>query len=305
MTITSDKVAIGFIGLGIMGSNMARHLLEAGYSVVVSDVREAAAAPLLKLGARWAQKTVEVAQASTVVFTALPGPSDVEAVALGSSGVLENLGPGSTFIDLSTNSPTVVRKIHARGAELGVDVLDATMSGGMHGAATRRLSLIVGGERSVFERCSPILESMSENVMYAGPSGAGAVTKIVNNMISLCASVLIGDALILGVKAGVDLEVLTRIIGKSTGATWRMNESFPRYILKGNFEPGFAVDLAVKDLRLARELASEEGLTSECLDLFEKKYAEAQQRGWGGLHSEAVVKLAEEESGVELRIAQK
>lgn len=299
----SEELSVGFIGLGNMGRNMARHLMDAGYRLAVHDLDEEAAAPFVERGARWAPTVSELARATTTVFTALPEPRDVAGVALGPEGILENLGPGGVFVDLSTNSPTIIRDIYARGGELGIDVMDATMAGGMHGAVTRHLSLIVGGDRPVFERCLPLLESMSDNVMYAGASGSGAVVKIVNNMIALCASILVGDALIMGVKAGVDLGTLTDIIGKSSGATWRMNESFPRYLLKGDFEPGFALDLAVKDLRLAATLADEEGVRSDCLELFKEKYVEAQARGWGRLHSEAVVKLAEEKAGVELRLS--
>ena len=302
MATEEAKPTVGFIGLGVMGRLMAGHLLTAGYPLVVSDLQRAAAEPALARGARWAENAKEVAQTTDVVLTALPEPKDVAAVALGAEGILENLARGKAFIDLSTNSPEVIRGIHDRGLELGIEVLDATMSGGMHGAASRQLSLIVGGEREVYEKYDPLLSAMSEKVLYAGPSGSGAVVKIVNNMISLCSSILIGDALLIGAKAGVDLATMTDIIGKSTGATWRMNESFPRYILKGDFEPGFAVDLAVKDLRLAAELAEHEGLRSACLDLFRERYAEAQARGWGRLHSEAVVRLAEEEAQLELRI---
>jgi 3-hydroxyisobutyrate dehydrogenase len=299
----SEELTVGFIGLGNMGRNMARHLMDAGYRLVVHDLNEEAAGPFVERGARWAPTVRELATATTTVFTALPEPRDVASVALGPEGILENLQSGGVFVDLSTNSPAVIRDIYTRGAELGIEVMDATMAGGMHGAVTRHLSLIVGGDRPVFERCLPLLESMSDNVMYAGASGSGAVVKIVNNMIALCASILVGDALILGVKAGVDLATLTEIIGKSSGATWRMNESFPRYLLKGDFEPGFALDLAVKDLGLAAALAEEEGFRSDCLELFKEKYSEAQVRGWGRLHSEAVVKLAEEKAGVELRLS--
>lgn len=299
----SEELTVGFIGLGVMGRNMARHLMDAGYRLVVHDLSEEAAAPFIERGAGWAPTVSELARATTTVFTALPEPRDVATVALGPEGILQNLPPGGVFVDLSTNSPGVIRDIYARGAELGIDVMDATMAGGMHGAVTRHLSLIVGGDRPVFERCLPLLESMSDNVMYAGTSGSGAVVKIVNNMIALSASILVGDALILGVKAGVDLGTLTEIVGKSSGATWRMNESFPRYLLRGDFEPGFALDLAVKDLRLAAELADEKGVHSDCLELFKETYAQAQVRGWGRLHSEAVVKLAEEKAGVELRLS--
>jgi len=161
---------------------------------------------------------------------------------------------------------------------------------------------MVGGEPAVLERCRSVLEAISDNVVYCGASGAGAVTKIVNNVISLGVTGLVGEALMLGVKAGVDLKGLTDIIKKSSGGTWRMEHSFPKFLLKGNFAPGFAIDLALKDLQLGSELARECGLSLDYLPLSEQKYVEAQKRGWGQLHSEAIVKLLEEQAGVELRI---
>ena len=297
-----DQTSLGFIGTGNMGYHMAANLLKAGYPLTVYDLRREAAESLLRAGAKWADGVDAVARASAIVLASLPRPASVEAVALGPRGVLANLRRGGVFVDLTTNAPATARKVAAEGRKVGVDVLDSPVSGGVYGAQSRRLTLMVGGEPAVLERCRPVLEVISDNVVYCGPSGAGAVTKIVNNVISLGVTGLVGEALMLGVKAGVDLKGLTEIIKKSSGGTWRMEHSFPKFLLKGNFAPGFAIDLALKDLQLGSELARECGLSLDYLPLSEQKYVEAQKRGWGQLHSEAIVKLLEEQAGVELRI---
>lgn len=297
--------ALGFVGTGNMGSRMAANLLKAGYLLTVYDLRRASAEGLLSAGARWAAGPAAVAKASEVVLVSLPGPADVDAVALGAEGMLANMPRGGTFIDLSTNYPTNVRNLYAEGRKLGVDVLDAPVSGGVHGAATRHLAVMVGGDRAAFERCRPVLEAIGDNIFYCGASGAGSVTKIVNNMISLALNQLLGEALTLGVKAGVDLEVLASVISKSGGQTRKMDDMYPKYLFKGNFHPGFAVDLAAKDLRLGTMLGRELKVPLDVANLAEQRYIEAQHRGWGQLTSDAVVRLQEEKAGVELRTPEK
>lgn len=295
---------LGFIGTGNMGRRMAANLLKAGYALAVYDVRRDAAEGLLSAGARWADGPAAVAQASEIVLVSLPGPAEVDAVALGPQGVLAHLPKGGTFIDLSTNYPTNVRALHARGRELGVDVLDAPVSGGVFGAETRRLAIMVGGDRAAFERCRPIFEAIGDSIFYCGASGAGSVTKLVNNMIALGLNALLGEALTLGVKAGVELETLTHVISKSSGATWKMTNIYPKFLFKGNFEPGFAIDLAAKDLRLGTMLGRELKVPLDVANLAEQRYIEAQARGWGQLTSDAVVRIQEEKAGVELRLPQ-
>ena len=159
-------------------------------------------------------------------------------MALGEAGILANLDPGKVYVDLSTNAPSSIRKIHAAGTERGVNVLDAPVSGGVKGAETRRLAVMVGGEEAIFERCKPMLDAIGDQVVYCGGAGNGSVTKLVNNMISLSLNMLLGEALTLGVKAGVDLETLVEVIQGSSGMTRKMGFSYPDYLFKGNFEPG-------------------------------------------------------------------
>src|SRR5262249_29209632 len=154
--------------------------------------------------------------ASDVVFTSLPGPPDVEGVALGEGGILANLPSGGIFVDLSTNSPTTVRKIAAAGVEKGVVGLDAPVSGGGFRAESGRLAIMVGGDQDAFVRCKPLFDAIGDHVVYCGASGAGAATKLVNNMISLSLNILLGEALSLGVKAGVELSTLVDVIQSSS-----------------------------------------------------------------------------------------
>src|SRR4051794_40996687 len=156
----ADNPRLGFIGTGNMGRHMARHLLEAGYRMTVHDARRPAAEQLEQAGASWAESPAELAEASDVVFTSLPGPPDVDTVALGDAGVLANLPDGGTLVDLSTNSPTAIRKLAAAGAQRGIVVLDAPVSGGVFGAETGRLAVMVGGDRAAFDRCKPMLDAI-------------------------------------------------------------------------------------------------------------------------------------------------
>jgi len=298
----SERPAVGFIGVGNMGRHMAGHVLAAGYALTVNDLREEVASPLVANGATWAANPAAVATASDVVFTSLPGPPQFEAVTLGETGVLAGLRDGGVLIDLSTNSPTMVRKVAEAGLSRGIQVLDAPVSGGVFGAESRRLAIMVGGDAATFERCRPILEAFGDHVVYCGGTGTGSATKLVNNMISLSLNVLLGEALTLGVRAGVELGTLVDVIQNSSGGTWKLGNNYPKYLFKGNFEPGFAVDLAAKNLRLGTDLARELGLPLDFANLADQRFVEAQARGWGAKHADIVVRLQEERAGVELRL---
>src|SRR5262249_45978720 len=172
---------VGFIGVGTMGAHMARNLQKAGAKLVVHDGRRAAAEPHLAAGAVWVESPRKVAEAAEVVFTSLPGPPEVEAVALGAEGLAAGFRKGAAYFDLSTNSPTVVRRIHAAFAERGLHMLDAPVSGGPKGAETGRLALWVGGERAIFDRHKALLDAIGDRARYVGPIGAGSVAKLVHN----------------------------------------------------------------------------------------------------------------------------
>ena len=293
---------VGFVGLGNMGNPMASNLIKAGHQLTVHDLRREAATNLLEMGANWVDAPKDVVPGNEVVFTSLPVPRDVEAVVLGENGIMEGATPGTVYMDLSTNSPTAIRRIHDVCAERGVTVLDAPVSGGVYGAAAATLAVMVGGDQAVYDRMKPTLDAIGSHVVYCGPIGNGMVCKICNNLLSMGIGVLMTEALTLGVKAGVDLATLADVIANSSGGNRRLTEKFPRYLFKGNFEPGFATALAAKDVRLATDLGREYGIPMELSNLVDQRHVEAMFRGWGPEDSDAVSKIQEEKAGVQLRL---
>ena len=293
---------IAVIGTGKMGNPMAANLMKAGHRLTVNDVDRGAAANLLEAGARWADTPAEAARDSEITFTSLPGPREVEAVALGESGILSASREGAIYADLSTSSPTLARRIHQEGVRRGVVVLDAPVSGGVYGAVAGTLTVMVGGSPEAFERIKPVLQAIGSQVFYCGPAGNGMVTKLCNNLVSSSTEMILAEALTLGVKAGVDLRVLAQVIGSSTGSARRLTEKFPRFLFRGNFEPGFAAALAAKDIRLATELGREYAVPMQMANWVDQLHVEALGRGWGPLDSDAVARLQEEKAGVQLRL---
>jgi 3-hydroxyisobutyrate dehydrogenase len=293
---------IGFIGTGNMGNPMAVNLIRGGHQLTVHDLRREATTNLLELGATWADTPRDAVSGNELVFTSLPVPRDVEAVVLGEKGILEGANRGLIYADLSTNSPTVVRRLHQTCAQKGVVMLDTPVSGGVYGAAAGTLAVMVGGDERVFHRIKPALDAIGRHVVYCGPIGNGSVCKICNNLLSMGTGVLLAEALTLGVKAGVDLAVLADVIANSSGSCRRLTEKHPRFLFKGNFEPGFATALAAKDVRLATDLGREYGIPMELSNLIDQRHVEAMHRGWGAEDSDAVARIQEEKAGVQLRL---
>ncbi len=295
---------VGFVGTGNMGGPMAANLIKAGHELTVHDLRRESATNLLEMGAQWADSPAEAAQGNELVLTSLPTPRDVEAVALGEMGVLEGASSETIYADLSTNSPTMIRHIHDVCAQRGVTVMDAPVSGGTYGASAGTLAVMVGGDEAVYNRIKPTLDAIGTNVVYCGSIGNGMVCKICNNLMSMGIGVLLTEALTLGVKAGVDLEVLADVINKSSGGSTRLREKFSRFLFQGNFEPGFAAALAAKDVRLATDMGREFTVPMELSNLVDQRYVEALGRGWGPRDSDIVSVIQEEKAGVELRVNQ-
>jgi 3-hydroxyisobutyrate dehydrogenase len=297
---------VGFIGLGNMGMGMAANIQKADYPLVVHDLRQAAAQPFVAAGARQAGSAAEVARLSDVVFTSLPGPQEVEAVALGPGGVLEGIREGGIYVDLSTSRPTLIRQIEPQFRAKGAHVLDAPVSGGKSGAASRNLAIMVGGEWEIFERLKPLLDAFGDKVFYAGSIGAGSVCKLVHNMIGHGVRQAIAEGLTLGVKAGVEAEALWQCVRR--GALGRMSslhEGIPRTVFRGAFEPpSFLLSLARKDISLATELGREFGVPMPVANLAEQTAIEGLNRGWGDLDSSVTFRLQEEAAGVEVRAPQ-
>ncbi len=292
---------IGFIGIGRMGRFMARNLAKGGHSLTVFDTQREAAQELVSQGASWAESPRAVAAASQVLFTALPRPQDVEAVALGECGILNGATAGLAYFDLSTTDPDTIHRIAAAAKPKGIHVLDAPVSGGVSGAEQATLCIMVGGDQSVYMSFKPILELIGEKVIYCGEQGMGSVCKIVNNLINLGNYVLVSEALTLGLKAGAQTETLFEAISHSSGNTECMQE-FPASLFQGNFEPGFQLDLGAKDVGLATELGRQLCMPMELANIIEQRFTEARNRGWGPLASVSVTRLQEERAGVKIRV---
>ena len=294
---------VGFIGLGNMGAGMANNIQKAGYAMVVFDIREAATRQFLEAGARLASSPAEVASLSEVTFTSLPGPKEVEQVALGHEGVLEGIKPGSIFVELSTSRPTLIREIEPRFREKGAHVLDAPVSGGKAGAASGNLAVMVGGDREIFDRIKPLLDSFGDKVFYAGSIGAGSVAKLVHNMIGHGMRQAIAEGMTLGVKAGVEPEALWQCVRR--GATGRMsflNEAIVQTVFRGEFDPpGFALALSREDIGLATDLGREFNVPMPVANLAEQIAIQGMNRGWGDRDSSVTFLLQEEQANVQVR----
>jgi 3-hydroxyisobutyrate dehydrogenase len=294
---------IGFIGLGNMGGPMALNLIKAGHSLIVHDVRREAAAPHLQQGATWVDSPQAVAHASELILTSLPGPREVEAVALGPGGIIHGAVTGTIYADLSTGSPTVMRRLHAAFKERGVHVLDAPVSGGVYGAQRGTLQVMVGGDAAIYNEVKDVLGAVGDKVGYMGAIGSGTIAKLVHNMISIAARSLVAEGFTLGVKAGVKPEALLEAIrGASFGQGLMLSQMIPDVIFKGNFDTvRFALKLARKDIGLATELAREYDVPMPMASVAEQIMIEALARGWGDKDSTSPWMLQEEAAGVVVR----
>jgi len=297
---------IGFIGLGMMGSGMAANLQRAGHDLVVHDLRRAAAEPYLAAGAVWAETPRAVAESSEVVFTSLPGPPEVESVALDDNGLLSGMTRGKAYFDLSTNSPTMVRKIHAAFAERDVYMLDSPVSGGPRGARTGRLALWVGGDEQIFNRYKPVLDAMGDKARYVGPIGAGSVAKLVHNGAGYCIQTALAEMFTVGVKAGVEPLALWEAVRDGAGGRRRTFDGLVDQFLPGKYDPAsFALRLAHKDMTLATQLGRDFNVPMRIANLALAELSEALNRGWGDRDSRSPMIVQQERAGVEIRVDSK
>jgi 3-hydroxyisobutyrate dehydrogenase len=294
---------IGFIGLGNTGGPMALNVLKAGHTMMVNDIRREMAAPHVRQGATWAETPKAVAEQSELMFTSLPGPREVEAVALGEHGIVEGAAPGTIYADLSTSSATLIRRIHGIFREKGVHVLDAPVSGGASGARRASLAVLVGGDEALYQHIKPVLDAIGDKVTYIGEIGCGTIAKIVHNMMSLCSRVAIADGLTLGVKAGVSPRALLDALQRGSFGQGRvLKESIPNGVFKGDFHTvGFALKLSRKDLGLATDLAKEYHVPMMVAGLVEQQLEKALRRGLAEKDSSAIFLLQEERAGVQVR----
>ena len=296
-------MVVGFVGLGTMGSRMAANVQKAGLKLVVHDLHRQAASHHINAGAIWADSPRALASQADVIFSSLPEPADVEAVALGPDGLIAGIRPGAAYFDLSTNSPSVVKAIHAAFAKNDAHMLDAPVSGGPAGAASRKLAIWVGGDENVFNRHKAVLDAIGDKAAYIGPIGSATVAKLVHNMSGYAIVCALAETFTMGVKAGVEPLALWQAVRQGAVGRRLTFDALIDQFLPGKYDPpAFALKLAHKDVALANALGRELGMPMRMCNLALAEMTEALARGWGGRDSRAVMLLQQERAGVEIAV---
>jgi 2-hydroxy-3-oxopropionate reductase len=295
-----EKETIGFVGLGIMGLPMAGHLLKAGHKVVGYDVVPASLQRFTELGGETASSAAQAAAGADVVISMVPDSPNVEAAYLGEAGVLSGARPGTLLIDMSSISPIVAQKVAAEAAAKGCPMLDAPVSGGDVGAKEARLSIMVGGDPAIYEQAVPIFNIMGKPT-YCGVSGAGQTVKACNQIQVAMNFIGLAEALVLGTKAGVDPEIIIKVLSAGYAQTRVMDVRGPRMV-KGDFEPGFRGRFHYKDLNIIREAARAYGASLPASNLAHELFTAMMANGWGELDHSAIVKVIALMSNTELPV---
>ncbi|QIM19573.1 NAD(P)-dependent oxidoreductase [Leucobacter coleopterorum] len=304
-TRTAENTVVGFIGLGHMGSGMSRNLQAAGFKLVVTDLRREAASELLANGAEWADSAAELARRSDVVITMLPTPSIVSALLQGENGLLAGLSDGKTWIDMSTSVPEVADGVREMAAARGINIIDAPVSGMSVGAANGMLQIFVGADPELFAEHFPVLEAMGdpERIINVGGAGAGYAVKLMINQLWFSHLVATAEVLAIGTAAGVDLGVLRQSLIASPANSNFLESDVLSILNDGDYDEGFAIALACKDLGLSIDLARSVGMPSEVSALVEQVFRRA-RRSYGDSAGEMTpFKLYEDLLGEPLRLA--
>ena len=287
---------LGFVGTGTMGAPMAGCLLDAGHQLAVYDIRSDATAALCARGARPAEGPAAVARGSEVVFTSLPGPTEMEHAVLDpQKGILAGLQRGTAYIDMTTNAPAIARRVAEACRARGIDMLDAPVSG-----RPPTMTVMVGGDKAVFARYRPLLAAMAGNIFHVGGAGAGCTAKLVTQYLGYTNFIAALEGMLIGAKAGIDLAVLAQIVPLSAGAS-RTFDNIPRSVLSGSFAAGGTLDIVAKDLHLACALAREVGAPAHLGLLAHDVMSRAQAQGWGQEGFPIAARILEAMAGAELR----
>jgi 3-hydroxyisobutyrate dehydrogenase len=295
---------VEFIGLGHMGGPMSRRLAEAGLDLTVFDLDPARAAPAVRRGARLAATAAEAARDAGVFVTSLPTPAAVEVVMLGSGGALASLPHGALWVDMSTSSPSVAERVRASGAGKDLHTVDAPVAGMSTGAAAGTLEIFMGGDDADVARARPILEHLGDpgKIFHVGGHGAGYVVKLMLNLLWFDQLVAIAEVLTIGTRAGVDLEVLHRALVEGPATSRLLAHDLLPLLRHGEYEEGFTMALATKDLRLALDLADSTGAPAELSAVVEQLFTRTRAVFGDDAGEMTPVRLYEETAGVLLRL---
>jgi 3-hydroxyisobutyrate dehydrogenase-like beta-hydroxyacid dehydrogenase len=294
------KPRIGFLGMGAMGGPMARRLAQNDFSVTGYDINAARSAAAASEGVLLAKSAAMAAETADVVISSLPNPAAVRDAYLGSNSVVPALRRGAIVVDMSTIDPNTWRDVADAAAERGAEALGAPVSGGPAEAGSGRLVFLVGGEAAVLERCRSVLEILGSEIHHLGPLGAGHIVKLVNNVMSMCNVAVAAEAMVLGVRAGMDPQRLFDVLSTSGGRSHHFLKRFPN-VLAGDFTPHFSIALSRKDLSLALQMAESLGVPMRATTAVRQIYEAAATHGLDNLDMAGVTKIYEQWAGVEVR----
>lgn len=283
---------VGFIGLGIMGAPMAANLLKAGFEVTVWNRSPSRTKPLIDAGAKGVESPAAVAAVSEVTLSCVTNSADVEEVALGPAGVIHGATPGSVYIDCSTIAPETARKVAEQLGRKQIDMLDAPVSGGDVGAKAGTLAIMVGGPVEVFERCRPIFEAMGKTIVHVGPSGAGQVVKLCNQVAGGLNLLAVAEAINLARRSDVDPAKMLEVVSAGAAGSWMLTNLGPRAVNR-DYAPGFMVDLMQKDLRLVLDAAFDTRTPLPGTALVSQLFQSIQAEGRGTDGTQAIVDAIE------------
>jgi len=285
-----EKLKIGWIGTGVMGNAMCGHLIDAGHDLSVFNRSKSKTDNLVAKGATWCDTPRKVAENSTIIFSIVGFPPDVERVLLGDDSALTGASPDSVIVDMTTSSPDLARKIHGAAKEKSVAALDAPVSGGDIGARDASLAIMVGGDKPVFDRVRPLLDIMGKNIAYMGAPGAGQHTKMCNQI--LIAGTMIGtvESLLYAQKAGMDLNSVIDVIGQGAASSWCINNLGSR-IAKKDYAPGFFIKHFIKDMGIALAEAQRMNLSLPGLALVYQFYTAAKALGYEYLGTQGLYRV--------------
>ena len=282
------QATIGWIGTGVMGVSMAKHLMAADHPLVIHTRTRARAEPLLAAGAQWAESPLAVAERAEIVCSMVGYPEDVEVTHLGPQGTLSAAKAPALLIDFTTSSPALAQRIAERGAALGTQAIDAPVSGGDIGARNATLSIMCGGTEAAFQAARPVLDLLGKTVVLQGPAGSGQHTKMVNQLLIAGTMLGMAEALSYAKKAGLNPETVLQSVGGGAAASWSLTNLAPR-ILKSDFAPGFFIEHFLKDLRIALDEARALGLDLPCATAAERTYRALAEAGYARAGTQAIV----------------
>ena len=281
---------IGFIGTGVMGSSIVKHLLNAGHEVTIYTRTKSKAEALIQLGAKWSNTPAEACKDQQIIFTMVGYPKDVEEVYAGPNGTFSVAKRGTIVVDMTTSEPTLAKKLYEQALELGVHSIDAPVSGGDVGAQNGTLSLMVGGDHEIFEQLKPIFEVFGQNIVYQGAAGAGQHTKMCNQIAIASGMIGVCESIAYGLNAGLKMEDVLRSITAGAAGSWSLSNLAPR-MLNGDFEPGFYIKHIIKDMKIALNEAERMNLQLPGLSLAKSMYDKLLEEGYGDNGTQALLKF--------------